>query len=255
MRLYEVQAVEYNGEQEYAQSKLLAAENIPRARQTARDYFRQWYDDGDEPEDHNTDNPDEFEFISGCIRLKIKSVQETALDEWIKTQIALHSISELPEESMARRITSSAADLLEACRVITSYTTDLLYRLDDQVDIGDVEEIQQARDAIAKYSSAEVPCTKLRNVCQQMLDTLDIGGEQARQFAEEIAVLKDALKTAPAVNDSCPKCGASSDEREFISRDFLGIEAIHVHYLCKSCGSEIIEEFTLTDVFVDSPAA
>ena len=79
LKLYEVQATEYNGEQEYSQSKLLAAENINHARQIARDYFQQWYDDGDEPQDHSTDNPDEFEFICGCNRLRIKSVQETTL--------------------------------------------------------------------------------------------------------------------------------------------------------------------------------
>ena len=152
MKLYEAQATEYNGEQEYSQSKLLAAENIDQAWQTARDYFRQWYDDGDELQDHNTDNPDELEFVGGCIRLKIKSIQETTLDEWIKTRIALHSISELPDELTKIRITSSAVDLLEACKVLTSYTMDLLYRLDDQVNIGDVEEIQQVKDAIAKYT-------------------------------------------------------------------------------------------------------
>ena len=194
MKLFEVQATEYNGEQEYSQSKLLAAENIDQAWEIARDYFRQWYDDGDELEDHNTDNPDEFEFVCGCIRLKIKSIQKTTLNEWIRTQTTLHSISDLPDELMTRRITGSAADLLEACKVLTSYTTDLLYRLDNQINLADVEELQQAKDAIAKYGSAEVPCTKLRDVCQQMLDTLDIGGEQARQFAEEIAMLKDALK-------------------------------------------------------------
>ncbi|MFH1615390.1 MAG: hypothetical protein ABIG61_09950 [Planctomycetota bacterium] len=154
MKLYEAQATEYNGEQEYSQSKLLAAENIDQAWQTARDYFRQWYDDGDELQDHNTDNPNEFEFVSGCIRLKIKGVQETTLDEWLETRITLHSISELPDELMTTRIASSAADLLEACKVITSYTTDLLYRLDDQVNLGDVEEIQQAKDAIAKYTNS-----------------------------------------------------------------------------------------------------
>jgi len=153
MKLFEVQATEYNGEQEYSQSKLLAAENIKHARQLARDYFRQWYDDGDEPKDHNTDNPDEFEFICGCIRLRIKSVVETTIDEWIKTQITLHSIPELPDELMVTGIARSAADLLEACKVLTSYTMDLLYRLDNQVNIGDVEEIQQAKDAIAKFSS------------------------------------------------------------------------------------------------------
>ena len=98
MKLFEVHATEYNGEQEYFQSKLLAAENIDQAWQIARDYFRQWYDDGDKPEDHNTDNPGEFEFIFGCIRLRIKSIQETTLDEWMKTQISLHSITDLPDE-------------------------------------------------------------------------------------------------------------------------------------------------------------
>ena len=39
----------------------------------------------------------------------------------------------------------------------------------------------------------------------------------------------------------CPKCDAGSDKREFTGRDFLGIEAIHMHYTCKKCGSEIIE--------------
>ena len=45
------------------------------------------------------------------------------------------------------------AQLLEACKVITSYTTDLLYRLDDQININDVEEIQQAKDVIDRYKT------------------------------------------------------------------------------------------------------
>ncbi len=88
-----------------------------------------------------------------------------------------------------------------------------------------------------------------------MLNTLDIGGEQARQFAEEIAMLKDALKAAPAVKDDCPKCGAGLDEREFTGKDFLGIEAVHMHYICKKCGSEIIEEFKLTHPFLFKSAS
>jgi len=152
MKIYEARATEYNGEQEYSQSKLLAAKNIDQARQIARDYFRQWYNDGDEPKEHDTDNPDEFEFINGCIRLKIKDVQETTLDEWINTQVGLHGIFTLPEELM--KIPGSAADLLEACKVLTSYTMDLLYRLDDQINLSDIEEIQQARDAIDRYDSA-----------------------------------------------------------------------------------------------------
>jgi len=258
MKLYEVQATEYNGEQEYSQSKLLAAENIDQARQIARDYFRQWYDDGDEPKDHNTDNPDEFEFVCGCIRLKIKGVQETNLDEWIKMQITLHSISELPDDLVATRITGSAADLLEACKVLTSYTMDLLYRLDDQVNLSDVEEIQQARDAIAKYNSAQTPNVKLRNVCQMGLKFLDTLPET--ELTTELEnregfrrMLNNGLsQNAPIVDDSCPKCGAGSDDREFTGKDFLGIEAIHMHYTCKKCGSEITEEFTLRDVFIDN---
>jgi hypothetical protein len=70
----------------------------------------------------------------------------------MKSQIAQHSISELPDELMTTRIGRSAAKLLEACKVLTSYTMDLLYRLDNQVNLGDVEEIQQAKDAIAKYT-------------------------------------------------------------------------------------------------------
>jgi len=108
MKLYEVRATEYNGEQEYSQSKLLAAENIDRAWQIARDYFRQWYDDGDKLEEHDTDNPDEFEFIDGCIRLRIKGVQETTLDEWINTQVRLHSISTLPEDLIETDLTRAA---------------------------------------------------------------------------------------------------------------------------------------------------
>ncbi|MDD5458129.1 MAG: hypothetical protein PHF37_01880 [Phycisphaerae bacterium] len=154
MKLYEVQATEYNGEQQYSQTKLVAARNAKHASQIARDYFRQWYDDSDDLQDHNTDNPDEFEFICGCVRLRIKSVQNTTLDKWIRTQIELHSIAELPDDLRKPAITRSADKLLEACKVLTSYTMDLLYKLDDQVNIADIEEIQQAKDAIARYTSA-----------------------------------------------------------------------------------------------------
>ena len=92
---------------------------------------------------------------------------------------------------------------------------------------------------------------KLHRACQQMLDSLDAGGEQSRAFAKKIEILRDALVNVPAVKDDCPKCGAGSDEREFTGKDFLDIEAIHIHYICKKCGSQITEEFTLTDVFID----
>jgi len=94
--------------------------------------------------------------------------------------------------------------------------------------------------------------TKLHRACQQVLACLDVGGEQSRQFAEEIKTLREALNSAPMVKDDCPECGAGSDEREFLGRDFIDIEAIHMRYICKKCGSEITEEFTLSDVFIDS---
>ena len=95
--------------------------------------------------------------------------------------------------------------------------------------------------------------TKLHRACQQVLDSLDVGGEQSRAFAEEIEILRSALANVPAVKDDCPKCGAGCDEREFTGKDFIDIEAIHMHYVCNECGSEITEEFTLSDVFIDNP--
>jgi hypothetical protein len=97
----------------------------------------------------------------------------------------------------------------------------------------------------------------LQKLCQagsKFLDSLPptelSTGLQNREAFRKM--LTDVLsQNAPIVDDSCPKCGAGSDERELISKDFLGIEAIHMHYACKRCGSEIIEEFTLSDVFID----
>ncbi len=94
--------------------------------------------------------------------------------------------------------------------------------------------------------------TKLHRACQQVLDSLDVGGEQSRAFAEEIEILRNALANVPAVKDDCPKCGAGHTEREFKDKDFIDIEAIHMHYMCNKCGSEIIEEFTLNDAFIDN---
>ena len=57
------------------------------------------------------------------------------------------------------------AQLLEACKVITSYTMELLYTLDDQVNISDVEEIQQAKDVIDRYDSLVTQSDKLLIKC------------------------------------------------------------------------------------------
>ncbi len=161
-------------------------------------------------------------------------------------------------ELMITQIPDSAAGLLEACKVLTSYTVDLLYKLDDQINLDDIEEIQQAKAAIARYNSAKTPNTTSQKVCQAGLKFLDSlpETELTTQLENREAfrkMLNDALnQSVPMIDDGCPKCGASHAEREFKDKDFLDIEAIHMYYTCNKCGSEITEEFTLTDVFIDN---
>jgi hypothetical protein len=140
MKLYEVQATEYNGEQEYAQSKLLVARNIDEAWDSAREYFEKWYEDGDDKH-ADPDDPNRFEFIGGCIILEIDSITETTLEHWKQQQVHLHSIGKLP-----------------------------------------------------RTKSAHKKCRALRAVCRYIRDCLDVGGEQSRQFADEIAYLNRAIK-------------------------------------------------------------
>ena len=99
--------------------------------------------------------------------------------------------------------------------------------------------------------------TKLRNACRATMKFLNgLGQANLMTTLQNLQALRKKLneaisRTAPAVDDSCPKCGADSDEREFTGKDFLDSEAIHMHYTCNKCSSEITEEFTLTDVFID----
>jgi hypothetical protein len=100
----------------------------------------------------------------------------------------------------------------------------------------------------------------LQKVCQDGLKLLDSLPEtdltsqrQNRQAFRKM--LSDTLtKNAPIVDDSCPKCGARYNQRELKEREFIGIEAIHMHYLCSRCGCRMIEEFKLVDVFIDERA-
>lgn len=48
-------------------------------------------------------------------------------------------------------------DLVDACKTLLSYTSDLLYRLDNQVNLDEIEEIRQAKAAIAQYVPADIP--------------------------------------------------------------------------------------------------
>jgi len=100
----------------------------------------------------------------------------------------------------------------------------------------------------------------LQNVCQagcKFLDSLPVT-ELSTELQNRDAfrnMLNNALsQNAPIVDDSCPKCGAGCDERELIDRDFIDIEAVHMHYTCNRCGAKMIEEFKLADVFIDDQA-
>jgi hypothetical protein len=101
----------------------------------------------------------------------------------------------------------------------------------------------------------------LQKVCRagfKFLDSLPVTELTSQRQNREAfrKMLSDALSgNAPIIDDSCPKCGAGCNERELIEREFIDIEAIHVYYLCSRCGSRMIEEFTLADVFIDNPPA
>jgi hypothetical protein len=72
-------------------------------------------------------------------------------------------------ELMTTRLSGSAADLLEACKVLTSYTSELLYQLDNQVDLAEIEEIQQAKEAIAKYRPMEMTQGQFQVTLQEQM--------------------------------------------------------------------------------------
>ena len=101
----------------------------------------------------------------------------------------------------------------------------------------------------------------LQKVCRagfKFLDSLSVTELTSQKQNREAfrKMLSDTLSgNVPIVDDSCPKCGAGCNERELIERQFIEIEAIHTHYLCSRCGSRMIEEFTLADVFIDNPPA
>jgi len=151
--LYEVRATEYNGLQEYAQSKLLVAENTVDAIQAAREFFEHWYDDEEEPEDHRTNDPDVFEFDGGSIRLVIKSIHKITLREWIREQLGFHGIDPVLDQWMLTGSSIGEDRLLNACKTLTSYTSDLLYQLDNQVNLDEIDQLRQAKAAIGDYES------------------------------------------------------------------------------------------------------
>lgn len=153
--LYEVCATEYNGCQEYAQRTLLGAENSVDAIKAARAYFQDWYDDGDDSKEHRTDDPDVFEFDGGRIRLAIKSIQKISLGAWVRAQLQLHGIDPMLDDWIPTGSSIRATGLLEACKALLSYTSDLPCQLDNQVNLDEIEEFRQAKAAIAHYESKD----------------------------------------------------------------------------------------------------
>jgi hypothetical protein len=142
MKIYEVRTTEYNSQQEYSSSHLLAAKDIGHARKLARAYFEKWYED-DQDSHIDPDDLNRFEFLGGSIILKIDSIAETTLEEWKDRQVQLNSINRLP-----------------------------------------------------KAKSSCKRCGRLLEACEHIRDCLDVGGEQSRQFADEIAYLKKVIKEA-----------------------------------------------------------
>jgi hypothetical protein len=97
----------------------------------------------------------------------------------------------------------------------------------------------------------------LLKVCRagfKFLDSLavtQLTSERQNREAFRKMLSTSLTRNAPLIDDRCPKCGAGCQERQLIEREFIAIEAIHVHYHCNRCGSRIIEEFKLADVFMD----
>jgi len=101
--------------------------------------------------------------------------------------------------------------------------------------------------------------TNIQKVCQaglKFLDSLPKTGLTTQLQNREAfrKMLNDALnQNILTVDDRCPKCGAGHAEQEFKDKEFFDIEAMHMQYMCNKCSSEITEEFTLSDVFIDNP--
>ncbi|HML73179.1 MAG TPA: hypothetical protein PKB02_01660 [Anaerohalosphaeraceae bacterium] len=58
-------------------------------------------------------------------------------------------------------------DLLDALKTLVSYTSDLVYRLDNQVNLDEIEEIRQAKAAIAQYVPADTSVQEGRMILKE----------------------------------------------------------------------------------------
>lgn len=58
-------------------------------------------------------------------------------------------------------------DLADACKSLLSYTSDLLYRMDNQINLDEIEEIHHAKTAIAQYVPADTAVQEGRMILKE----------------------------------------------------------------------------------------
>jgi len=118
-------------------------------------------------------------------------------------------------------------------------------------------EAEAARFVRNELIVAKLVKLNLQKICQaglmflSSLPVTEITRQKQNRKAFRKMLINTLSENAPIIDDSCPKCGAGCNDRELIEREFIDIEAIHMHYLCNRCGSKMIEEFKLADVFID----
>jgi len=80
------------------------------------------------------------------------------------------------DELMTTQITGSAVLLLETCKDLTSFVSELLYQMNDQVDLDEYEQIRRTKEAIDCYRPVKTPSS------QQFVMTLQ---EQAPEYPDK----------------------------------------------------------------------
>jgi hypothetical protein len=98
--------------------------------------------------------------LDGAIR-----VMERAKEDVVTVLQALRTASIC--QNQPTYFIGTTEDLLDACKTLLSYTSDLLYRLDNQVNLDEIEEIRQAIAAIAQYVPADTPFQKGRMILKE----------------------------------------------------------------------------------------
>jgi len=88
--------------------------------------------------------------LDGAIR-----VMECAKQDVTAVLQALRRVQRSQEQSDG--LMGTTENLLEVCKTLISYTSDLLYHLDNQVNLEEIDPIQQAKAVLAQYESVNAP--------------------------------------------------------------------------------------------------